>query len=384
MRSRFLTLPLCLLFAVLAGGADGCSSDPNVEGAKLDLRNGDYDSAIANLDEALATNPDNTEALLLRVEVQRQQYENTPGAQPKADYLAANYAGMVEGFRRAEQVDPTNADLETTRLALWALGVNAGNDVIRDPEADVTQAVSLFNTTTELYPDSSQGYLGLGLAYLRSGEASEALPALERGTTAAPNDPVLAYYYGRALVLADRPSDAVAYLEGAQTRFPDDDDIETMLLNAYTLSGETDQALTRYEAAVGREPENPAYRYNFGALLLQAERYDEAVEQLTEATRLAPTNSDAFYNLGAAYQNRAAALNEQANDTQDVDQANALIDQRNENLEMSLGPLMQARTLSAGTDDEPGVCDALFRVYTQLGRVDDAEGVSECAGISMN
>ena len=51
---------------------------------------------------------------------------------------------------------------------------------------------------------------------------------------------------------------------------------------------------------------------------------------------------------------------------------------------MSLDPLLQARTLAAGTPDEAGVCDALFRVYTQLGRVDDAEGVAECAGISMN
>ncbi len=176
----------------------------------------------------------------------------------------------------------------------------------------------------------------------------------------------------------------MTYLEGAQTRFPDDEDIQTMLLNAYTLSGQTDQAIARYERVVEQQPTNPTFRYNYGALLLQAERYDEAIEQLTEATRLAPDNSDAFYNLGASYQNRAAALNEQANATEDTDEANSLIDQRDMNLESSLGPLMQARTLSTGTPDEPGVCDALFRVYTQLGRVDDAEEVSECAGISMD
>ena len=383
MRSRLLSLPLLALVALLVGGADGCSSDPNVEGAKLDLRNGDYDSALENLDTALEADPANAEALLLRVEVRRQQYEALPGNE-EAAFLTQHYADMVADYERAMEADPANADLENTRLALWALGVNGGNSIIRDADADVAQALELFETTTELYPDSSQGYLGLGLAYLRDGNATEALPALERGTAAAPNDPVLAYYYGRTLVLADRPSDAVTYLEGAQQRFPDDEDIETMLLNAYTLSGDMDQAITRYETAIEREPDNGAYRYNYGALLLQAERYDEAVEQLERATELQPDNSDAFYNLGAAYQNKAAALNEEANATEDVDAANALIDQRNENLEAALDPLMQARTIAAGTPDEAGVCDALFRVYTQLGRVDDAESVSECAGISMN
>lgn len=384
MHSRILTLSLSLVVALLVGGADGCSSDPNVEGAKLDLRNGDYERALENLDEALTTDPDNVEALVLRTEVRRQQYENTAGAQPKADYLAEYYDDMIADYERASQLAPDDPDVTATRLGLWALAINAGNDIIRDPEAEVAPAIDLFDASTELYPDSSQGYLGLGLAYLRSGEASEALPALERGTSAAPNDPILAYYYGRALVLADRPSDAVTFLEEAQTRFPDDEDIETMLLNAYTLSGETDQAIERYGNAVEAQPDNPTLRYNYGALLLEAERYDEAIVQLTRATELAPDNSDAFYNLGAAYQNRAASFNEEANAEEDVDAANALIDQRDENLELALGPLTEARRIATGTPDEPGVCDALFRVYTQLGRIDDAESVSECAGITMD
>ncbi|WP_412063458.1 tetratricopeptide repeat protein [Rubrivirga sp. IMCC45206] len=377
MPSRFLTLALTLVVALLVGGADGCSSDPNVEGAKLDLRNGDYEQALQNLDTALETNPDNTEALLLRVEVLRQQYENTPGTQPKAAFLAANYDAMVESLMRAERLAPDDPAVDQAKLALWALAVNAGNDVIRNPDADVADAINYFEQSTTLMPDSTQGYLGLGLAYLREGESTQALAPFQRGTEINDADPVLAYYYGRTLVLADRATDAVAYLEDAQTRFPADEDIQTMLLNAYTLSGQNDRAIERYEDAIQRQPDNPAFRYNYGALLLQSERYDDAIVQLQRATELDPTNSDAFYNLGAAYQNLAAALNERANATEDVDEANDLIDQRNVNLETSLGPLMQAKTLSTGTADEAGV-------YTQLGRVDDAEGVAECAGISMD
>ncbi|MEM0962966.1 MAG: tetratricopeptide repeat protein [Bacteroidota bacterium] len=384
MRSRLLSLPLTLLVALLVGGADGCSSDPNVEGAKLDLNNRDYDRALENLDTALETNPENVEALTLRVEVLRQQYENTAGARPKMEFLDANFQDMVATANRAAQVAPEDPTVEAAKINVWALGVNAGNDIVRDPDSEATAAVPFFEASMSMMPDSTQGHLGLGLAYLRAGEASQAVEPLERGTEIDSDDPVLAYYYGRSLVLAERSSEAVTFLEDAQTRFPDDEDIQTMLLNAYTISGRTEDAVERYADAVASQPDNPTLRYNYGALLLQAERYDEAIDQLTRATELAPENSDAFYNLGAAFQNRAAALNEQANATEDVDEANALIEQRDENLEMSLDPLTQARTLAADTENEAGVCDALFRVYTQLGRVDDAEGVSECAGYNMN
>ena len=52
-------------------------------------------------------------------------------------------------------------------------------------------AVGYFETSSELYPDSSQGYLGLGLAYLRTGDAAQALPALERGPPRLPRHPRL-------------------------------------------------------------------------------------------------------------------------------------------------------------------------------------------------
>ncbi len=237
---------------------------------------------------------------------------------------------------------------------------------------------------TELAPDSTQGFLSLGLLYIRAGEPSLAVPPLERAAQIDPNDSVVAYYHGRALVLADRGSEAVAVLEAAQTRFPGDEDIQTMLLNAYTRTGQTEQAMERYMAAAEAQPDNPVIRYNYGALLLESGRFDEAVVQLQAATRLQPDNADAFYNLGAAYQNKASALNSQGNAEENLSAADALFAQRDENLELALPPLMQARELATASNDERGFCEALFRVYTQLNRIDDAEGVAECAGMSMN
>ena len=381
MRSRLLTTTFAV--AVLAGLATGCTTgDPNVEGAKLDLQNGDYDSAIENVDTALATNPDNLEALTLKVEILRQQYENTPGEAAKIAFVDQNYDTMVDLARRAAALDTEgSADVTQSTVAVWAIGVNQGNDILQADGSNPLDAVPYLTRANELLPDSTQGLLSLGIAYISAGEATQAIPVFQRGTEIAPDDPTFAYYYGRALLLADQPTEAITYLEGAQTRFPGDSDIETMLLNAYTRGGQEDRAMERYATAIETRPDDAAVRYNYGALLIQAERFDEAIEQLEVATELSPDYVDAFYNLGAAYQNRAAALNRQANELEDVDEANALLAQRDENLEMALVPLERARELS---DDDPSICEALFRVYTQLNRIDDATAVSECAGYSMN
>ncbi len=382
MRPRFSPLPFALLLAVLVGA--GCTAASGLGEAQANLITGEYDLALSSIDEALAVNPDNVDALVLRTEVYRRQYEDLSTDAEKQAFLAQNFDGMLETARRVETLAPGSDQSRDARLNTWATAVNGGNDIVRNEATDATMAVPYLEAANQLMPDSTQGYLTLGLAYLRAGEAAQAVTPLERASALDADDSVLAYYYGRALLLADRPSDAVTVLEAAQARFPDDADIETMLLNAYTRSGQTDQATARYAAAVQSQPDDPTIRYNYGALLLQSGDFDGAVVQLQEATRLAPDNADAFYNLGAAYQNKAAQLNTQANDTEDTAAASALIQERNQNLELALEPLNQARTLAGDAADEQSFCEALFRVYTQLNRIDDATEVSECAGMSMN
>src|SRR5690606_10416953 len=74
--SRLAVALVCATF--LLAGADGCSSDPDVEGAKLYINNEEYDQALANLERAIANNPDNAEAHALKAEVLRLKAEDLP------------------------------------------------------------------------------------------------------------------------------------------------------------------------------------------------------------------------------------------------------------------------------------------------------------------
>jgi len=381
---RLATLALTLALAVVVGGADGCSSDPNVEGARLYIRNGELTDAVTSLDRALAANADNVQALTLRAEVRRRQADAATAPAERQGFLDQ----MAADIARAHTLAPADAAVGQERLQGWALAVTKGNQALTNSAVEPSVAMGLFRTAIAVQPDSSQGHFGLGLAHLRADDAPGAIAPLREAVRIEPGTVSAHIYLSRALLLAEQNTEGVAVLEEAADRFPTNADVQAALLNAYAVSGRTDDALARYATAIAADPGNALLYSNYGTLLLNAGRFDEAVAQLEQAIALAPDDGSAQYNLGAALQNKASALTDQANDLP-VGDANydRLIGERNTFLERSLPYFMRARELAAtagNADDERGACRALFVVYGGLNRATDAAAVAECAGEDMN
>ncbi len=382
---RLATLALTLALAVVIGGADGCSSDPNIEGARLYIRNGELTDAIASLDRALAANADNVQALTLRAEVRRRQADAATAPAERQAFLDQ----MAADIQRAHTLAPTDGAVAQERLQGWALSVTKGNQALTNPAPEqAAVAQGLFRTAIAVLPDSSQGHFGLGLALLRADDAPGAIAPLREAVRIEPGNVSSHIYLSRALLLAEQNAEGITVLEEAAERFPANADVQASLLNAYAVSGRTDDALARYEGAIASDPENALLYANYGTLLLRAGRFDDAVTQLERATQLAPDDASAQYNLGAALQNKASALTDEANELP-VGDANydRLIGERNTFLERSLPYFLRARELSAtaaNAEDERDACRALFVVYGGLNRTSDAAAVAECAGESMN
>ena len=376
-RAPFLALFACV--AILLGGADGCSSDPQVEGAKLYINNGEYDSALENLNASLAENPDNVDALVLKAEVLRLKGAESTDANEKSML----FDEMTDTIERAGTLAPDDARVSEARINAWAFAVNEGNKTLRMADADPTEASAFFRTAQSLMPDSMQGPFGLGLAELRAANFEAAIDPLMRAVELAPEDPNTHEYLARAYLATDQAAQAVEVLETASERFPDNADLRTTRLNAYAIAGQTDKAITEYERELAAGRDDAMIRYNYGSLLLNAKRVDEAIVQLDRAVELDPNNPDAQYNMGAALQNKASALAVQANETEDNDQANTILAERKTLLERALPYLEASRTMAEGADEQ-NACNALFQVYTQLNNIDKANEVAECAGMSMN
>ena len=386
-----LRLPLLLGFVALGflvAGADGCGSDPNVTGARLELRNENYDRVLELTAAALETNAENAEAYFIRGEAYRMKAEAESDAAARSAFLQE----MAQAYTRAAELGH-DADEVNNRLQIaWGTEMNFGARAFRraaeDPGA-YEDAVAAFGNATTVLPDSAAGHLNQGLALLALGRSADAGEPLQRAVDRGSESPEAFIYLGRIYLQQDRGQEALTTLEQGRTLFPDNEEIQTEILNAYVRTNRTDDAIAAYEARITAEPDNALYRYNYGSLLLQAERYDDAIAQLSEATELDAQNANAFYNLGAAYQNKASSFNERIGDLEDNDADRAEIDaaiaQRNQLLQQALPNLERARTLTeAAGEDAADICRALLQAYASTGQIEQAEEAAACAGEDLN
>ncbi|NNF58835.1 MAG: tetratricopeptide repeat protein [Rhodothermaceae bacterium] len=381
--SRLLVALVCAVF--LLAGADGCSSDPDVEGAKLYVNQEEYDLALENLNRALETNPDNAEAHALKARVLYLQSENMRDPAERRVLLA----DMVTSLDRAMALDPANTEIAVYRTAAWGNEINKGVALFQQSGGDdsaLDNAIQTFDNAIYVESDSSAGHFYLGLAYLAKGEADTAIEPLERAVSIGTADAEAYRYLGRALLATDQGSRAVEVLEEGQTMHPDDEAIRAELLNAYAITGQQDRAVEAYQEMLANDPDNALLLYNYGSTLLQLKRYDEAITNLTQAVELDGSNANAQYNLGAAYQNQGFDINQRLTDETLTDaEANRLREERDALFEQAVPYLVEARSLTeASGEDAADICQALFQVYTPLGRLDDAREAGECAGMNMD
>lgn len=395
--SRISLCLVLLLGGFLLSGA-GCSSDPNIEGAKLDLRNKDYDRALSNIETALQRDPQNPQAYHLKGQVLQEQLESINDLQQ----YEATTNEMSEAYQRAIELDLKLAGDVEQRLRLayynaFQKGVQAFNRGQQDKAAYI-DAAAYFGIAGAVQPDSAGAFVNQAYALINAGQQEQAIRPFEQAIEKGDTQPETMMFLADIYRIGNRAEDAVRLLERARDIYPDNQDIQAQLLNAYIEANQVDRAMQTYSEAVAQDPNNKLYRYNYGSLLLQAERYPEAVEQLQVAVQLDPEYGNAYYNLGAAYINQAVDVSERINAIDDSLRANRsslqsaqiremeqqmeqLMQERRDLFSQAITPLERAKEIVEGAgDDATEVCRALFSAYVQTDQQDKAESIAECAG----
>jgi tetratricopeptide (TPR) repeat protein len=126
-----------------------------------------------------------------------------------------------------------------------------------------------FETASRLSPSESLPYVLLGLAWMQRGETAKTVEMLRARVKSNPNDFVMPYILGIALVRS-----------GAET---------------------DDEAKAAFEASVRLNPEFSRSRAEMGKLLLRSGDLRGAIGQLETAVKLDPDDATAAYQLGQAY-----------------------------------------------------------------------------------
>jgi tetratricopeptide (TPR) repeat protein len=192
---------------------------------------------------------------------------------------------------------------------------------------------------------------------------------------------------------ATAPSDTISISEDLTGVTPLAE-LQNQRLNALNRSGQTKRAMQAYRDQIERSPNNATYRYNYGSLLLNSDRYDEAAEQLKKAVELDPDDPKKQYNLGAAYLNKGVTLQDslvtlrdslmardQTPTQEEQKMVKQLDEQRRQLFRTAIPPLERARQLSGPNGRyRQNSCSALFQAYVQTEQTEKAEEVKDCAG----
>lgn len=86
---------------------------------------------------------------------------------------------------------------------------------------------------------------------------------------------------------------------------PTDESLSNLLPTLYTEGGKTDLALAEFKAMTEKNPNDKNALAQYGAMLANLEKYDDAIAQFEKALKVDPKFDVVLFNIAAAYKNKA-------------------------------------------------------------------------------
>ena len=192
--------------------------------------------------------------------------------------------------QRLRQFIATNPDNADARLLLVDVEKNAGPDAGHDAAARAggDPILGLLRDAQKANPTSPKIVMALARYAAEHGDSAQALAVANQGLTFAPHDAALLLFVGDQSLAAGDTASAVA----AFTRLTDENgaaaDYPMRLGLAQIQAGKFEEALTAFRRALSRQPNDPDRQYAMVGSLLSAGRLDEASRALFEIGHLSP------------------------------------------------------------------------------------------------
>lgn len=101
---------------------------------------------------------------------------------------------------------------------------------------------------------------------------------------------------------------AIRYAEEGAAFKSNDEDLQNFLPTLYTESGKTDIAMAKMKEKSDKNPNDKVAHAQYGAMLANLEKYDEAIVLFEKSLKVDPAFDNALFNAAAAYKNKAVAI----------------------------------------------------------------------------
>ena len=406
-----------------------CTGDPLVKPIKEGIDAQDYEAAIVAADSALLTNPSNAMALYYRgyaMNMKAGATDDITAREALYTEMRSNLVDARAAFATMEKAPAEAEQVTNIILNAWgrehnkAIEYALDDSVMATVENPLDYSIQHLVNATTANPDSTLSYDVLAQVYYMNSDyegAAEAMAnviELKNPGEASEYDRLASYNF-----LMGKPEVAVSALEEGLALYPDSTSLIQKMADGLFQTGDTDQALELVEGLVKNDPTNAQYRLVIGTqiyqrvmtlsdsvstnsdLIYDLRNEDEArveelnaineelrgqidlltaraEEALIAAADIEPENPMIFNTLGVVYQNKAAALFDQRNNTIDNDEAMRLDELAKAEASLAMENYERAAELDP---DNTNYWESLFRIYTSLGMLEEAEAAMEKAGM---
>lgn len=432
-------LVLTLLIGVIVGCG---SSNPLADEAQSNIESQNFEQALAAAEKSIEQNPNDPLGYYYKgVALGEIAGAEEDPAERTETYERMNEA-FAQAKEVAEKAENTPGEIEridAVRNVLWQTEHNRAIEYVQDDSLKGTvdnptlASKNHLQNATIIQPDSALSWnvlsqvSGMNEDFEDAANAKEHYIEMVPDTTLEANDYMqLASYYFQ---LEDEEQ-VIQALEAGNEQFPEHEEIISNLADAYQRAGEADKAISTVERLVEKDPENPQYRLVLGTQIYQRalvlndslssnsdqifelrnklneasdseanqikqqissleqenEQLQTQVEELTnraenelqQVLEQRPNDASAYNTLGIIYQNRAKAIFDKRNNTNDNAKAAEFDKQGKELLEESMGYYEKATEIEP---DNQQYWQRLFSIYTTLGMDEKAQEAMEKAGM---
>jgi cellulose synthase operon protein C len=265
--------------------------------AAIGIENGQFDSAIADLREALNDQPKSVQLLLLMATAYERSGKNELAERQYADALKASGLDPEVALRYVafmqRRGDAAHAEDVLTEVA----GRNPRNAQvlsslaqIRLSRKDWTGALAVADVIGRLNDGRGLSDQIRAAALAGQNKNDESVAALEDAHAAAPNAlrPVVSLV--STYVRLGKPEKAEALLQDMLKKFPDNAELLVLLGQTKLAQNKPDDAMQNYKAAVAKQPKDPNGYSALSDLYVRQKDYKAAAEIIQAGLREQPGN----------------------------------------------------------------------------------------------
>jgi tetratricopeptide (TPR) repeat protein len=376
MQSSRIIVIAALFFGIIFTGFQ-CSST-ELTSAKLYIQQKNYDKALEVLKKDVEKNPQSDEGYYLMGVIygEKGQYDQMIDAFNKSLGISKKFEKDISNQRVHYWVNLTQSGATYFKRV-------AGNKSQDSIKTNLDKAASSFENAIMVLPDSAYTYYLLSLVYMSLQQYDKAIKPLEeyiaKGNTPEGYEYLGSIYYDKgnrlknlylqkknvqdSVASMENFNKAISTMEEGRTKFPNDSKLLGTLASAYVAADKLSVAIDAFKSLAESNPKKENY-YNYGVVLLGAEKYEGSIEQFKKALDLDPKYQNAIYNIAVAYVKWGTEINKQAEVK--GDKGDAYKDEYRQAV-----PYLEHYTQIENNDIK--VWDLLGKVYAILGMPDKAK-----------